>query len=129
MSRLDSARRALPEHAHRYSPKKFTQHQLFACLVLKNFLRTDYRGLAAYLEDHPALLAILELKQVPHFTTFQKAAHRGQFQMRVAIDQARNNHGLVKIANSRLRKLRGQSHPAANRDDPLVVNSDGAVGN
>ncbi|MGH7490396.1 MAG: transposase, partial [bacterium] len=76
LAALTTARRALPEHAYRYSPKKFTQHQLFACLVLKNFLRTDYRGLAAHLEDHPSLLAILELKRVPHFTTFQKAAHR-----------------------------------------------------
>jgi hypothetical protein len=49
LAALATARRALPEHAHRYSPKKFTQHQLFACLVLKNFLRTDYRGLAAHL--------------------------------------------------------------------------------
>jgi len=76
LAALATARRALPEYAHRYSPKKFTQHQLFACLVLKNFLRTDYRGLAAHLEDHPSLLATLELKQVPHFTTFQKASHR-----------------------------------------------------
>ena len=76
LAALATARRALPKHAHRSSPKKFTQHQLFACLVLKNFLRTDYRGLAAHLGDHPSLLAILELKQIPHFTTFQKAAHR-----------------------------------------------------
>ena len=76
LAALATARRALPEHAHRYSPKKFTQHQLFAGLVLKNFLRTDYRGLAAHLEDHPALRAILELKLVPHFTTFQKASRR-----------------------------------------------------
>jgi len=41
------ARQSLPEYAHRYSPKKITQHQLFACLVLKKFLWTDYRGLAA----------------------------------------------------------------------------------
>jgi hypothetical protein len=37
-------RRALLLYSHRNSPKKFTQHQLFACLVLKSFLRTDYRG-------------------------------------------------------------------------------------
>lgn len=73
---LATARRALPEYAHRYSPKKFTQHQLFACLVLKNFLKTDYRGLAAHLADNPSLCAVLGMKQVPHFTTFQKAAHR-----------------------------------------------------
>ncbi len=39
------------------------------------FLRC-YRGLSAHLEDHPALRDLLELKQVPYFTTFQKAARR-----------------------------------------------------
>lgn len=73
---LATARRALPDYAHRFSPKKFTQHQLFACLVLKNFLKVDYRGLSAHLEDHPTLRELLELKVVPHFTTFQKAARR-----------------------------------------------------
>ena len=76
MAALATARRVLPEYAHRYSPKKFTQHQLFACLVLKHFLRTDYRGLAAHLADNPSLVAVLGLKQVPHFTTFQKASRR-----------------------------------------------------
>lgn len=76
LAALCTARRALPEYAHRYSPKKFTQHQLFACLVLKNFLKTDYRGLAAHLQDNPTLLATLDMKRVPHFTTFQKASRR-----------------------------------------------------
>ena len=44
--------------------------------MLKNFLRTDYRGLAAQLTDNPSLVAALELPQVPHFTTFQKASRR-----------------------------------------------------
>jgi hypothetical protein len=76
LAALSVARRSLPEYAHRFSPKKFTQHQLFACLVLKNFLRTDYRGLAAHLEDNPSLLTALDMKQVPHFTTFQNASRR-----------------------------------------------------
>lgn len=76
LAALATARRALPEYAHRFSPKKFTQHQLFACLVLKQFLRTDYRGLANQLIDNPSLVTVLGLKQVPHFTTFQKASQR-----------------------------------------------------
>jgi hypothetical protein len=67
LAALAVARRSLPEYAHRFSPKKFTQHQLFASLVLKNFLRTDYRGLAAHLKDSPSLLKALDMKQVPHF--------------------------------------------------------------
>src|SRR5262245_15166070 len=67
---------ALPPYAHRFSPKKFTQPQLFAGLVLKTFLKTDYRGVAAHLQDHSDLRAALGLKAVPHFTTLQKASRR-----------------------------------------------------
>ena len=67
---------SLPRYAHRYSPKKFTQPQLFACLVLKEFLKADYRKLAAVLRDCPDLCGTIALEVVPHFTTFQKAAQR-----------------------------------------------------
>lgn len=62
------------KYSHKLSPKKFTQPQLFACSVLKEFLRLDYRKLAALLHDAPELGATIELKSVPHFTAFQKAA-------------------------------------------------------
>ena len=71
-----AGRSCLPDYSHRSSPKKFTQPQLFACLVLKEFLQLDYRKLAAVLGDAPELAAAIELKAVPHFTTFQKAADR-----------------------------------------------------
>jgi len=67
---------ALPAYSHRFSPKKFTQPQLFACLVLKEFHKTDYRGLTAILADHSDLREALGLKKVPHWTTFQKASQR-----------------------------------------------------
>ncbi len=70
------AKRALPAFAHRYSPKKFTQHQLFACLTLKEFLKLDYRGIMQLLMDSPDLCAVIELSEVPHWTTLQKAADR-----------------------------------------------------
>lgn len=73
---LEIAQNSLPAYRHKYSPKKFTQHQLFACLVLKNFLKTDYRGLVHHLRDCSALCSAIELNLVPHFTTFQKAAKR-----------------------------------------------------
>src|SRR6478752_950479 len=68
--------RRLPAYSHRFSPRKFTLPQLFACLVLKEFLRLDYRKLAALLKDAPSLAATIGLQSIPHFTTFQKAAHR-----------------------------------------------------
>jgi hypothetical protein len=71
---LLAAQRVLPFYTHPNSPKVFTQHQLFACLVLKNFLKTDYRGVVAHLADHPQLCEVLRLNRVPHFTTLQKAS-------------------------------------------------------
>lgn len=76
LAALATSRRALPAYSHVCSPKTFTQHQLFACLTLKNFLKTDYRGIVAHLADHPSLVAALELTKIPHFTTVQKAAKR-----------------------------------------------------
>jgi hypothetical protein len=67
---------ALREYAHRFSPKKFTQPQLFACLVLKEFFKTDYRGVAQILADTPDLRQTMGLKHTPHFTTIQKASQR-----------------------------------------------------
>ena len=64
----------------RYSSNKsrhdFTQAQLFAIMILKQFLKTDYRGVAQMLADFAELRDVLELKKVPHFTTVQKAALR-----------------------------------------------------
>jgi hypothetical protein len=71
-----TGRLSLPDYSHRFSPKKFTQPQLFACLVLKEFLQLDYRKLTALLSDSPELASEIGLKSVPHFTTFQKAADR-----------------------------------------------------
>jgi hypothetical protein len=73
---LAVAAKALPLYAHKYSPKKFTQPQLFACLVLKAFRKTDYRGIATELADLSDLRQALGLAATPHFTTLQKAAGR-----------------------------------------------------
>ena len=67
---------ALKLYSHRFSPKTFTQPQLFACLVLKSFYKTDYRGIAAILADNSDLRRTLGLQKVPHFTTIQKAGQR-----------------------------------------------------
>lgn len=71
-----TAQRALPAFSHLKSPKKFTQHQLVACLVLKEFFRTDYRGIMEILADSSDLRKALDLEEVPHYTTLQKASHR-----------------------------------------------------
>src|SRR5262249_304950 len=67
---------ALPRYAHPNSPKKFTQPQLFACLLLKPFFNTAYPAIPVHLEALPDLLRALALKSVPHWTTLHKATKR-----------------------------------------------------
>jgi hypothetical protein len=73
---LAVAESSLPAYSHRFSPKKFTLHQLFACLVLKDFYNLTYRGTVGLLADSDSLRKAIELAKVPHFTTLQKAADR-----------------------------------------------------
>ena len=67
---------AFAAYSHLFSPKKFTQHQLFAVLVLKEFMRCDYRKVAELLEECPDLREVIGLESVPHYTTIQKASKR-----------------------------------------------------
>lgn len=73
---LRTAEQALAPYAHRFSPKKFTQHQLFACLTLKDFYNLTYRGTVGLLQDSPSLSEAIGLEVAPHYTTLQKAADR-----------------------------------------------------
>lgn len=68
--------KALRPYAHRCSPKRYTQPQLFTCLVLKTFFKLDYRGVSIWLHDLADLRQVIGLRRVPHFTTLQKASVR-----------------------------------------------------
>lgn len=69
----------LADYGATRSRKDFTQRQLMACLVLRAYLRTTYRGVLATLAGHAALRAALGLsEQLPHFTTLQKFSVRSQ---------------------------------------------------
>ena len=71
------AQAALPAYFSPRSRKDFTQAQLFACLVLMEFFRTDFRGVAVYLEDFAELRGALDLTdKVPHFSTLCRAKGR-----------------------------------------------------
>src|ERR1700728_3726102 len=76
MVALDAGKDAFSDYSHKYSPRKFTQPQLFACLVLKEFEKKDYRGVCALLTDCSDLRAAVELTAVPHYTTLQKVSKR-----------------------------------------------------
>lgn len=73
---LRLAQEALPVYTCPTSRHDFTQHQLFAILALKAFLRTDYRGVVAFLGDFPELRQDLGLAKVPHYSTLCYAERR-----------------------------------------------------
>lgn len=73
---LQVGQRTLEPYPHRFAPKKFTQPQLFAILVVRQMLRLDYRGMEVRLQEWAELRQVLGLKQVPRYATLCLAQHR-----------------------------------------------------
>lgn len=73
---LAVGREALPTYASKFSRKDFTQPQLFAILVLKKFLKTDYRGVVALLAEWSDLRRALGLGKTPDHSTLFYAQKR-----------------------------------------------------
>jgi hypothetical protein len=73
---LRVARDGLPAYSCKFSRRDYTQHQLFAILVLKQFFKTDYRGIVQYLRDWPDLCRVLDLKKIPNYGTLCYAHQR-----------------------------------------------------
>ena len=73
---MEVAQASLPAYSSVRSRKDFTQHQLFAILVLRQFFQEDYRGICALLTDLSDLREVLGLKKVPHYSTLCHAEKR-----------------------------------------------------
>ena len=73
---LQIAKDSLEPYSNKYSPRRYTQHQLFTILVLRQFFKTDYRGIEQMLHDFTDLQRILELNHIPDHSTLQKAEAR-----------------------------------------------------
>nr|WP_303652691.1 transposase [Paludisphaera mucosa] len=73
---LTVACETLPAYSSKFSRKDFTQHQLFAMLAVRRFLKLDYRGLEVLLREWAELREALGLRKVPDHSTIQKAARR-----------------------------------------------------
>jgi Transposase DDE domain len=67
---------ALSPYTNKFSPRRYTQAQLFTCLILRQFFRTDYRGLVQLLADCAEVRAVVGLTQVPHYSTLCYAQRR-----------------------------------------------------
>lgn len=73
---LKIGQEALPPYSSHFSRKDFTQPQLLAILVLKQFFKTDYRGIIRFLQDLSDLRSALGLEKVPHYSTLCYAEKR-----------------------------------------------------
>lgn len=66
----------LVSFSNKHSPHRYTQPQLFAMLVLRQFFKTDYRGLVAILRDSSDLCTELGITRIPHYSTLCYAEQR-----------------------------------------------------
>jgi hypothetical protein len=69
-------RRRVPRYSCRRSRHALTQAQLFAVLILRQCLQTDYRGVVPRLAEWRAVRQTLGLRQVPHDSTLCYAERR-----------------------------------------------------
>lgn len=69
----------LADYGAARSRHDFTQRQLMACLILRAYLKTTYRGVLELLAVSPNLRASLGMPdKLPHYTTLQKFSARSQ---------------------------------------------------
>jgi hypothetical protein len=73
---LAVGRAALPAYSSRYSRHDHTQPQLFAPLALKQFLKTDDRGVVALAAEWTERRGALGLTAVPRYSTLCYAERR-----------------------------------------------------
>lgn len=78
----------------------FRQNQLMACLILRAYLKTTYRGLVDFLSGHAGLRSTLGMEsKLPHYTTLQKFSARSEV-MKIA-DALIAEIGKVALGNRR----------------------------
>src|ERR1700733_3281042 len=73
---LEAGQKTFAHYSSPFSPRKFTQPQLFACLALRQFFKLDYRGTVQRLAEWAELRQILGLQTVPEFSTLIRAERR-----------------------------------------------------
>jgi Transposase domain (DUF772) len=73
---LAAGEAAYPERTSKYSRQDFLPAQLFAILVLRQFFKTDYRGIVRILAEFAELRQVLGLTKIPHYSTLCYAERR-----------------------------------------------------
>jgi hypothetical protein len=73
---LALGRRHLADYGSYKSRKDFTQHQLMACLILRTYLKTTYRGVIEFLAVSSDLREAIGLDKLPNYSTLKKFADK-----------------------------------------------------
>jgi len=73
---LSAGEAALPTRSSKFSRQDFRPAQIFAILVLRQFFKTDYRGIVRLLSEFAELRQVLGLRKVPHYSTLCYAERR-----------------------------------------------------
>ena len=73
---LRIAKDSIPLYSHPFASRDFTQHQLFAILILRQSLKIDYDGIIGLLENSSELREILGLNKIPNPPTLYNAEQR-----------------------------------------------------
>ena len=73
---LAEAAESMPKYAHPFLAKDFTQHQLYAMVVLRRFMKTDIKSLIKVLSDSPDLIEALRIEKIPDYATLFHAEER-----------------------------------------------------
>ena len=73
---LEAGESAYPRYSHRNSPKTYTQPQLFAVLMVRQFLGLDLRRTEQLVADWSDLREALGLKQAPDHSTLCRAERK-----------------------------------------------------
>jgi hypothetical protein len=70
------AQETLPRYRHAKSPHRYTQPQLAACVLLAFYLNLSYRDMQEWLLASERVCRVLELRQVPNYSTIARTFQR-----------------------------------------------------
>ena len=62
----------LPFYSSKFSRKTYNQHKLMAILIFREVLGTDYRDIIDLIDITDRIKEILQLSQIPHYSTIHK---------------------------------------------------------
>jgi DDE family transposase len=103
--------RHLADYGATRSRHDFTQRQLMACLILRAYTKTTYRGLLELLAISPSLRQELGLRdKLPHYSTLAKFSSRSQ---------------VLEIADAMIRSIGKAAFPGPNQPTAAAMDATG----